>query len=197
MAVANVEAYLASLPGGIDAYPECLHKGEPLSVWLRRSHAPGLAARLPPQVSTLLDPERPFPPWVPEVHASALYLAIRAARFDDDAAFLAHAHRCNSAVLQTPTNRVLFWVATPAAILRAAGARWSSLHRGSSLEVRIAQETSAQGTLLHPPRLFPEIVLHGIGTAFAAALENAGARNVHFELSRTDDTHTFFEGRWA
>jgi hypothetical protein len=30
--VARVEEYLASVPGGIDAYPECTHKGEPLSV---------------------------------------------------------------------------------------------------------------------------------------------------------------------
>jgi hypothetical protein len=195
MALANVEAYLASLPGGVDAYPECTHKGEPLSVWLQRSPVAELAASLPPQVSALLDPERPLPPWVPEVHANVLYLAIRSS-FADDAAFLAHAHACNRAVLQTPTNRVVFWVATPAAILRAAAVRWRSLHRGSSIEVRIAQEHAAQGTLLHPPRLFPEIVLRGLATAFAAAVENAGGQSVHFELRGTDDTHAFFEGRW-
>jgi hypothetical protein len=196
MALAKVEAYLASLPGGIDAYPECTHKGEPLSVWLRRSPTAGLAAALPAQLATLLDPEAPLPEWVPEVHACALYLAIREAHFPDDDAFLAHAHACNRAVLQTPTNRVVFWVATPTAILRAASVRWRSLHRGTSLEVRVAPGASAQVTLLHPPRVYPEIVLRGIGTAFAAALENAGARDVHIELRRTDDTHALFDGTW-
>jgi hypothetical protein len=56
-----VESYLASLPGGLDAYPACAHKGEPLGVWLHRSPTTGLAAQLPPVVAALLDPDRELP----------------------------------------------------------------------------------------------------------------------------------------
>jgi hypothetical protein len=196
MILASVEAYLSSLPAGVDSYPERAHKGESLSVWLQRSPARGLAAFVPAQVAPLLVPDRPFPTWVPEVHASVLYLAIREARFADDAAFLAHARACNRAVLQTPTNRVLFWALSPSAILRAAGLRWGSLHRGTSIDVRVARDASAQLVLEYPPRLFPEIVLRGTATGFAAALENAGARDVHLELRAAEETRALFDGRW-
>ncbi len=197
MALSSVEAYLASLPAGADAYPGLAHKGESLSVWLQRSRAREIASLVPSQLAPLLDPERPFPAWVPEVHANVLYLAIREARFADDAAFLAHARACNRAVLQTPTNRVLFWALAPKAILRAAGLRWSSLHRGTSITVLVARDTSARVVIDFPPRLFPPIVLRGMATGFAAALENAGAHDVHLELCDVKETQALFEGRWA
>src|ERR1700689_4440894 len=157
MSLPGVEAYLASLPGGLAAYPECAHKGATLALWLRHSPTRGLAERLPPELGALLTEGAALPSWVPEVHATALYLAIREAHFADDAAFLAHAYTCNRAVLDTPTNRVLFWVTAPRAILRAAGLRWNALHRGSSLDVRIRSEHSAQIAMRFPPHLFPEM----------------------------------------
>lgn len=196
MGLARIDAYLASLPEGIDSYPQCTHKGEPLSIWLRRSPTEGLADKLPAPCAALLDAARPFPSWVPEVHANVLYLAILEVSFGDERAFLAHAEQCNRAVLQTPTNRVLFWVAAPKAILRAAGQRWSSLHRGSAIEVRVAQDTAAEVDLHYPPRLFPEIVLRGTATGFLAALENAGARDVQMDVRRVDETRAMFAARW-
>lgn len=193
----SVRTYLATLPEGVRSYPGCRHKGEPLSVWLRRSCTDGIARVLPPEILPLLDPGRPFPEWVPEVHATALYLAIREVHFPDDAAFVDHARQCNEAVLQTPSNRLLFWVAAPRAILRAAGLRWGTLHQGSSVEVRMARDTSADAILSFPPRMFPEIVLLGMATGFAAALENAGGRDVQVRMRRADATSARFEARWT
>jgi hypothetical protein len=195
-ATASIEAYLASLPRGIGSYPECLHKGETLGVWLQRSPTRDVARLVPPQVAALLDRDRPAPPWVPHVHANMLYLAIRQAHFADDAAFLAHAHECNRAVLDTPSNRVVFWVAGPRSILRGTGLRWRSLHRGSALEVRVARDNSADVVLSFPRGLFPELVLRGVATAFAAALENAGAHDVEVQLRAAEPTRAFFTGRW-
>jgi hypothetical protein len=191
-----VERYFASLPGGASAYPECAHKGETLAMWLSRSPTDGLAERLPAPIASLLDARRPFPAWVPEVHASALYLAIREAHFADDDAFVAHARACNRAVLDTPTNRVLFWVAAPRAILRAASVRWGALHRGSSIEVRITGDTSADLLMTFPPHVFPEIVLRGVATGFTAALENAGARGLVMEVVAVETTRAWFSARW-
>ncbi len=192
----SVERYLASVPGGIEAYPDCAHKGEPLSLWLQRSPTRGIAELLPRPIGALLADVRRLPTWVPEVHATALYLAIREAHFADDDAFLTHARACNQAVLATPTNRVLFWVAAPKAILRAAGLRWGTLHQGSSIDVRITSDTSAEATLRFPPNLLPEIVLRGNGSGFVAAIENAGGRDGTFELRAIDATHAEFVGAW-
>lgn len=195
-ATSSVEAYLASLPRGLASYPECLHKGEPLGVWLQRSATRDAARLVPPQVAALLDRDRPLPTWVPDVYATVIYLAIREACFTDDAAFIAHARECNRAVLETAANRVVFWAATPRAILRAAGLRWGSLHRGSGIDVRVARDSSAEVVLTFPRSLYAEIVLHGNATGFAVALENAGARDVEVQLRVVEPTRAVFTGRW-
>jgi hypothetical protein len=163
---------------------------------LQRSPTWGLAERLPAQTAAFLGSANEVPTWVPEVHATVLYLAIREAHFADDDAFLAHASACNRAVLETPTNRVLFWVATPRGILRGASLRWSALHRGSSVDVRIRSDVSADLELRFPLNLFPEIVLRGLATGFAAALENAGARNLVLDLRVVESTRARFTARW-
>ena len=197
MKLPTVEAYLASLPGGIDAYPDCMHKGDILQVWLKNSPTGGLAERLPGPLARYVARGASVPPWVPEVHACALYLAIRAVHFADDGAFLSHAYECNRAVLDTPSNRILFWVATPSAILRGAGLRWGHLHRGTSLDIRIRSEGAGDLSLSYPAGLLPEIVLLGNATGFAAALENAGAKAVQVKLVEHLPTQARFTGLWT
>lgn len=192
---ACVDAYLGSLPRGVDSYPECMHKGEPFAVWLRRTPTHGVARLLPPEVARLVAHDRPSPAWVPEVHATAVYLAIRHAHFDDDAAFVAHARECNRAVLDTPTSRLLFWAASPRAILRTAKLLWANLHRGSAIEVRFSRDNSAEALLSFPRGLFPELVLRGTGTGFASALENSGGRGVEVQLRRAESP-AVFAARW-
>jgi hypothetical protein len=192
----KVEEYLASIPGGIDGYPECLHKGEPLGVWLQGSPIDGLSDVVPPQVAGLLGARSSLPVWVPEVHATVIYLAMRDVHFASDAAFLEHAEKVNRGVLETPINRVLFWVASPRSILRGGSVRWGSLHRGSTIEVRTRDEHSAELTLRYPPNLLPKLIALGNGTGFKLALENAGAKEVDVTLRESDSTHTTFDSRW-
>lgn len=194
--LATVENYLARLPGGIQAYPECNQKGDALSLWLRDSPTSGLIERLPPEAAAVLGSVAHLPVWVPDVHASVLYLAIREVHFADDAAFLAHAKVRNRALLDTPTNRILFWVVSPKDLLRAAGLRWGSFHRGSTLTVRIRGDSSAEFELGFPPHLLPEIVLLGNGTGIAAALEGAGARDVVIEMTDVAPTRARFRASW-
>jgi hypothetical protein len=191
-----VEDYLAAVPGGIDGYPECLHRGEPLTQWIEHSPTAGLRERLPAPAAALLRPDGRMPNWVPEVHATVIYLAIREVHFRDDAAFLEHARRCNRAVLETPANRLLLWAASPRAILRGTSLRWGSLHRGSILEARTPDERSAELTLSFPPHLLPEIVLRGNGTGIRVALEGAGARDVQVDLQVIDPSRAVFHARW-
>jgi uncharacterized protein (TIGR02265 family) len=194
--LATVESYLARLPGGMHAYPECMHQGEALSIWLRGSPTSALVERLPHEAGALLSSADHLPVWIPEVHATVLYLAIREAHFPDDAAFLAHAREVNRRLLDTPTNRVLFWVVSPRDMLRAAGPRWSTLHRGSSVNVRIRGDSSAEVELGFPAHLLPEIVLRGNATGFAAALERTGACEVVVEVREVESTRARFRADW-
>jgi hypothetical protein len=190
------EDYLASVPGGIDGYPECLHRGEPLAQWMENSPTAGLPERLPAPAAALLRQDRRMPNWVPEVHATVIFLGIRELHFRDDASFLEHARRCNRAVLDTPTNRLILWAASPRAILRGVSLRWGSLHRGSRLEARVPDERSAELTLTFPPRLLPEIVLRGNATGIRVALEGSGGRDVHVDLSSIEPSRAVFHARW-
>ena len=192
----KVEEYLASIPGGIDGYPECKHKGEPLGVWLDGSPTDGLSKVIPPRIAELLRPRADLPVWVPEVHATVIYLAMREVHFASDEAFLEHAKRLNRGVLETPVNRVLFWVASPQSILRGGSVRWGSMHRGSTIEVRTRNEGSAETTLSYPPYLLPRLIALGNGTGFKVAMENAGGKNVEVTLREYDSTHATFDSKW-
>jgi hypothetical protein len=195
-ATPSVETYLASLPRGLASYPECMFKGDSLGAWLRQTPTRDVARLLPPHVAALLDRDRPIPTWVPEVHANVLYLAIRDAHFADEAAYLSHARESNRAVLDTPANRLVFWAASPRGILRSAGLRWGSLHRGSALEVRSARDSSADIGLSFPRGLYPELVLRATALGIAVALENTGARDVEVPLRVVEPTRAIFAARW-
>jgi hypothetical protein len=195
-AATSVETYLASLPRGLASYPECLFKGDSLDAWLRQTPTHDVARLVSPQLAALLDRDRPIGTWVPEVQANALYLAIRDVHFADDTAYLAHARESNRAVLDTPFNRVIFWAASPRAILRSAGLRWGSLHRGTALEVRSARDSSVEIGLSFPRGLYPEIVLRANGLGMAVALENTGAREVEVHLRAVEPTRAIFAARW-
>jgi hypothetical protein len=195
-AAPRVEAYLASLPRGLASYPECQFKGDSLDAWLRQTPTHDVAHLVSPQLAELLDRDRPVPVWVPEVQANALYLAIRDAHFVDDATYLAHARESNRAVLDTPFNRVIFWAASPRAILRSAGLRWGSLHRGTAIEVRSARDSSVEIGLSFPRGLFPELVLRATALGIAAALENTGARDAEVHLRDVEPTSALFAARW-
>lgn len=196
MRLETVESYLARLPGGIHAYPECSHKGDALSLWLRGSPTSGLMELLPREAAAVLASANNLPAWVPEVHATVLYLAIREAHFADDAAFLDHARIRNRALLDTPTNRVLFWVVSPRDMLRAAGPRWNNLHRGSTVNVRIRGDSSAEVDLTFPAHLLPEVVLRGNAVGFAIALEKTGASEVVVEVREVEPTRARFRADW-
>jgi hypothetical protein len=195
-AAPSVETYLASLPRGLASYPECMFKGESLDAWLGQTPTHDVARLVPPQVAALLDRDRPIPTWLPEVHANALYLAIRDAHFADDAAYLAHARESNRAVLDTPVNRLVFWAASPRAILRSAGLRWGTLHRGTAIEVRSARDSSVEIGLSFPRGLYPELVLRANASGIAVALENTGAREVEVHLRAVEPTRALFAARW-
>lgn len=190
-----MEAYLAALPKGVHAHPECLHKGSVVRQVLKAFPIDRLP-RLPEPIQKLID-EPPLPSsWVREVHAIALYLAICDAHFETDDSYVTFSANFNRKLLQGPLYRVLMWVATPNRLMNHAGMRWGALHRGSTLKVEPAGERQARGRVSYPTELFPLLLLRCFATAFQAAIEGSGGKNVRLEMRHRDPLQAEYDVFW-
>ena len=195
MKLARMEAYLAALPGGVDAHPECLHKGSVTRQVLRAFPTDKLPP-LPAPVQTLVREPPIASAWVSEVHATALYLAICDAHFPNDESYVTFSADFNRKLLRSPLYRVLMLVATPLRLMHHAGTRWSALHRGSTLRVEPVGEYTARGTVRYPTELFPLLLLRCFATAFQAAVEGSGGRNVRVEMLARDARQAEYDVHW-
>jgi uncharacterized protein (TIGR02265 family) len=182
-----MEAYVGALPGGLDAHPACQQKGSIVKGVLQDYPTTRLP-RLPDPVQALVDEPPLASVWVSEVHATALYMAICDAHFEDDDAFVAFSGTFNRKLLRSPLYRVLMLVATPARLAHRAGMRWGALHRGSTFEIEMLAEGDARARLRYPTELFPHLMLRCFATGFQAAIEGSGGKNVRLEMGqRTPD----------
>lgn len=160
----RLEAYLASLPAGLDSYPTCAQKGSVVRAFL--AGAPQL--RNLPEPLRVLASEKPLATsWVPEVHTSALYLALADQHFPRESDFLAYCARRNADLLRSPMYRALLAIGSPAMMLQAIRMAWPLFHRGTSLAVIEKGPGRARLQMAFPPGVIPELIARGIQTAFS------------------------------
>lgn len=198
--LARLDRYLASLPHGIDSYPDCVQKGSVSKEFLRFMPSAGLAGRVPKPVENLiLRPPAPSA-WVPEVHVEALFLSVLDAHFGDDTEFLTRSYVANKELLTGPLYRVLMLVASPLYLVKNAESRWKTFHRGVNL-LTDALPTEKTGTarfhLEYPKLLLPEVLAKSYTTAFRAGLEAAGGREVKAEVAQWAETRCEFTISWT
>jgi hypothetical protein len=197
--LALLERYLAGLPQGIDSYADCVQKGSVSREFLRFMPSSGLVGRVPKVVEQLI--ARPPSPsaWVPEVHVEALFLAVLEAHFPNEAEYLTRSYVANKELLTGPLYRVLMLVASPLFLVKNAESRWNAFHRGVSM-VTDSLPTEKTGTglfhLAYPKLLLPEVLAKGYTTAFKAALEAAGGREVKAEVVKWGETRCDFSISW-
>jgi hypothetical protein len=172
-----MEAYLASLPRGLESYPACQQKAVILRSFVTPAMRPQIEAALPPEVRPLLEHMPAVTEWIPEVHATTIYLAARDATGSDEA-YVASAYELNRNLLSGTMYRILFTFVSPARVLKGATSRWGQLHRGTELRPRSVGENEAVMRLSCPPNLVPPVLALAYGTAYRAAVELAGGRNV-------------------
>jgi Protein of unknown function (DUF2378) len=190
-----MEGYLAALPLGLDAHPNCLHKGSIMRQVLRAFPTDKLP-RLPEPVQTLLNEPPLASSWVREVHATALYMAICDAHFPNDDAYVTFSADFNRKLLRSPLYRFLMFVATPNRLMHHAGLRWSALHRGSTLVVKPVGEKQARGRVTYPTELFPALLLRCFATAFQAAIEGSGGQNARLEMRLRSSHQAEYDVFW-
>ena len=173
----NYEAYLASLPQGLDSYPHCVSKGS-----IVRIFAHGLPKEV---VSNLPDAVRgnvAEPPqmseWFPFVRIAAITHAVQDQMFlhDDEGLRMWFAEGMQS-VLSNSMYSVLIALVSPARLLRTGDKRWTAFHRGLERETLAVYENGARGKISYPPHLVDEILAEGIIQAFERALALSRAPN--------------------
>jgi hypothetical protein len=193
----TVEAYLASLPSGVDSYPECQQKASVFHEFLRDIELAPLGPNVPPAIVALVESPPPSTAWLPEVHANAVFLAARARAFADDEAFVRHAYRVNVILLQSPVYAILFRFISPERVLRGATSRWAHFHRGMELVIDRIETGRATVRLVFPPGLMPPLLGRCYATAFRAAIEAAGGLNTIVELVAFDAVSFECRARWS
>lgn len=132
MPASALDAYLASLPSGLDgSFTDCQAKGSLLreSLVLRPLRA---ETALPPSLAQYIARPPLASAWVPETHYVALSLATADQYAMDRAGFIAFWREVMLA-LTDKTYAVLLGLAHPETLLRGTSARWAQFHTGSTL----------------------------------------------------------------
>ncbi len=196
----NAVAYLAALPGGFAAHPQCLVKGSVVRDILATDFATELRGSLPPELVDWYTNRPVATSWVPEVHLQSLLLAIFdrffAKRAGAEGAFLRWVLDSNRVLFSTPLYRVLFFVVTPERLFVSVDKRWNTFRRGSKLETVIVEPGHARLRITHPSGLYNDLLGKVRATAFRAAAECAGATHMQVALENRTAFETEFSLRW-
>ncbi|MFL5274609.1 MAG: DUF2378 family protein [Anaeromyxobacteraceae bacterium] len=188
----RVAAYLESLPRGLASHPQCEARSSIVVHFLAGTER--VDEPLPREVAQLLTP--PTTLWTPEVRLAATMLAVADQERWSDAQHQAWLLARNRELLSGIVYRALMAFLSPAALLEKAAARWSSLHRGTELDVERSGEREVVGRLSHPPRLFTAVA-PAYGAAFQAAIEHSRARTACVTEEDVTATCATYRARWT
>lgn len=191
----RASSYLATLPGGFDAYPTCLTTAE-YSMPVR-DEFPELI--LDPAISE--DIRRRFTNpwraggWISTVETVTLFLMARDRIFETDEEFLAWNFRLSVRLFDSPFYKAVMFVATPRMLIRGLAWRWKRFHRGTELATE-GTDSPRKIVLTFPPNLFEPTLLMAIGAAMRGAIGCAGGRNVRCELLHQQRERAEFALAW-
>jgi hypothetical protein len=73
---------------------------------------------------------------------------------------------------------MLFFFANPEMVLRRAGERWGSFHRGIRLESRLVEPRRCELRTIGPEELETDLLFRSHAVGFAVACECAGGKDV-------------------
>jgi hypothetical protein len=184
-------AYMADLPGGVSAHPECQVRTtvsrEILTEFPDLLEREGIHADMVRTLRNAVGSGQ----WMPETLGVALRLATRDVMIDSDTKYLEWTYDVSSRVFAERLYRVLMYVLSPTLVLLGAGRRWNAFRSGTTLTATIEQN-GGKVELSFPPNLYPELILRGFGEAFRASLVAARARDPHVVLTG----HAIGSARW-
>ena len=188
--------YLAQLDDGLAAYPVCTCKASLYRSWIDAHDLSRDRDGLPSAMVELIDMPEPVNAWMPSVFYNAFCLAVIDRFYKDGAAAARWNHASRLEMFRSPLYRVLMVVMSPARILSGARRRWENFHRGFDFELEHT-DTSADFSLLYPPRLHNVDTIGIIVSGVCAALTAAGAKDIRWRVPELTETRARAEARWG
>lgn len=192
----RTRAYVASLPQGLASYPECRSKA---SIWknlLQHTDTGKAAGRVPPALTVFTAAGLLDTTWVPAVESFAAHLALRDTIFDSDDAMAEHFRDLDRRLLSGRLYKMLFAVASPEMVVRAADRRFRAMFEGITLEASPVDSGRVEVALKYPPRLLPPLVGSLYLVAFEVAVELAGGRDVKSRVLEHGVTAARYKLTW-
>ena len=157
--------WLASLPDGLDSYPECQVKGSMVRGYSEFMPEGVDLQRLPAPVRDLVTDPPLVSAWISETKMIALCLAFRELYFETDAGYLSWVEESLETMLAGRLYRVLFSVISPARMAKSAAKRWKALRLGTRREMVEFNDNGNLGRITYPENLYHplyvEITLRG------------------------------------
>ena len=193
----RLQAYLASLPGGPSAHPECQAKGILVRMLVAEECYAGAAPKLPEPFRRMVEEPPIGSEWIPEVHYQALQYALADTAGLNDDAILAGVRARHRRMFESPTYRMLMVGSSPAHLLRAADLRWANWHRGSSLEVEGIADDGVRLVVRFPRGIFDGLQLRVFAESFLAALDLAQARAPRVDILEAGAGFARYRAAWG
>lgn len=167
----RLAAYLASLPNGLDTYPECLAKASLLH-YARRQTPPTFSLDgLPNRVRSQLEAKKLAATWITETEYVAATLALwdGAKLSDDDACDCWY--RVVKDLRASVLYRAIMSFVSPGRMMRGATLTWQQFHKGTTIRVVDETKSSTVLELVSPAGLYPPLILTAFGWVFQASVE--------------------------
>jgi hypothetical protein len=196
--VHRMNEYLASLPRGLDSYPEYVVKAAALREFLPEvSEAELVALGLPTPLVEIVRTPPPVTHWLPEVHAVAISLAIADGFFASEEAYLSKKLQANRRLLSGPLYRFLFLFVSPREMLTKHFVdRWEKFHRGLLVKSSEVTDGTAKVQLRFPHHLVPRLQADTYGVVLQAAVEAAGGKQAAARIEAFGSTFADYDVRW-
>ena len=184
-------AYLAALPGGLEAYPRCRVRTVVTREITDQFPQVLESQGIDPEVRDLLRGSIGGGEWMPDAHGMLVRLLVRDAAFETDADYCRWYFDVAGRIFAKPFYRVLMYVVSPTLVMLGAQKRWAAFREGTTLSAKI-ERNQGEIELRFPERLYPELTLRGFGEAFRASVVAARARSAYVDLLEASPDR----GRW-
>ncbi len=191
----RTDAYVESLPNGLDSYPECM-----IRVDLFEATFDELPAAR--DVAIIDETLRRFrsKKWMPEIYGAIINHAMRDGCFQSDEAYFEWIEEFSLRIFRRPAYRALMMLLSTQLLLMGAAKRWSSFHQGTELTVESSKERggrrTAEAALVFPEGLYDELQVRTHCHAIRAGMVASRANNPGFQLLGIGDGRAELELTW-
>ena len=181
--------YMASLPQGLDSYPECTVRAATLISALDLLDLDSTEGLPEPVRSLVADPPHRSR-HIPEVHNLAFFSWLRDERFEGDEGYLTFTDAVFHRFYAMPLYRVAFMMGRPDQVASASSRIWGWVRQGTQLEVTGRGDGHVWLRASSPPHLFGplhgRVLTRGLGIAYRLAHDYEGLEVSLIERTPTE-----------